>query len=449
MASKSDPKATGVLSHDAAREEHAYALGIQAVLWGYPLAEYLNTNYVATKSGASFLNYFRRFDALKTAADRYVVTPNNVSIDAYGAADLRKEPLVLSVPSLMKPRWYLVQVGDMFDELAYEVGGYKGAETGLFLVTGPDHAGPVPANMRQLKVRTHFAVIALRVFVQGDGDLPAALTVQRGFHMLPLSVFQAHGLKYPVPKTDPGPLQFVASAPEALRKFDQIGAGMKMFLSLNEDHANPLVTSFRPIGLSVANGFDWNALDDPTRRGLARAAIAAEQIIEDAYLYSAEVVDGWRYTMSGGRAGNDLPVRAALVKYVLGANLAEQALYPNTRVDDAGQPLSGTNRYVLHFDKATVPPVSFFWNLSMYDDKALFIENPQKRYSIGSTTDGLKADADGSIDIYIQHDDPGADKQSNWLPAPADGFNLTMRLYGAQPNILDGSYRLPAVRKVS
>ena len=85
----------------------------------------------------------------------------------------------------------------------------------------------------------------------------------------------------------------------------------------------------------------------------------------------------------------------------------------------------------------------------MYDDKALFIENPLKRYSIGSTTDGLRKRADGSIDIYIQHDDPGGEKQSNWLPAPEGDFNLTMRLYGAQSSILDGSYRLPGVREAS
>jgi len=341
-------KATGAPTRERAREEHAYALRIQAALWGYPLVEYLNTNYAAMKSGASYLNYLRRFDSPKTAADRYVVTPNNMSIDGYGAADLRKEPIVLSVPSLQTPRWYLVQVGDMFDELAYDVAGYKGPETGLFLVTGPDYAGPIPANMRQLKVRTQFAVVALRIFVQGDADLPAALEVQRGFHMLPLSVFQASGLKYIVPKTDPSPLLspllFVPSAPEPIHRFEQIGAGMKVFLSNNDDYANPLVMSFRPIGLSVANGFDWKALDEATNRGLARAATAADQIIEDAYLSSAEVVNGWRYTMSAGCAGNDFPLRATLAKYVLGANIAEQSLYPNTRVDDAGQPLSGGYR---------------------------------------------------------------------------------------------------------
>ena len=84
----------------------------------------------------------------------------------------------------------------------------------------------------------------------------------------------------------------------------------------------------------------------------------------------------------------------------------------------------------------------------MYDAKGLFIKNDFKRYSIGSTTDGLKKNPDGSIAIYIQKDDPGPDKQSNWLPAPAGNFNLTMRLYGPETSVLDGSYRLPAVRRI-
>ena len=102
---------------------------------------------------------------------------------------------------------------------------------------------------------------------------------------------------------------------------------------------------------------------------------------------------------------------------------------------------------MLRFENDQIPPVSVFCNLAMYDDKEFFIENDFKRYTIGSTTDGLKTEADGSITIYIQHENPGEAKQSNWLPAPADTFNLTMRLYGAESSILDGSYRLPAVTR--
>lgn len=177
---------------------------------------------------------------------------------------------------------------------------------------------------------------------------------------------------------------------------------MKTFLSPSDDFADPDVGAAHQIGLSVANGFEWQKLDEPTKRGLARAAVAADAIIADTYANAAEIVNGWRYTMGGGRAGFNYPVRAAFSANLTGANVPEEILYPNTRVDDKGEPLSAANKYVLHFDKDKTPPVSVFWNMSMYDDKEFFIENDFKRYSIGSTTDGLKKNVDGSIDIYIQ-----------------------------------------------
>ena len=430
---------------DQIREEHAYAVGVQAALWGRPFPEYLHSIYEGVKAGAAYFNYLHKFSALKTAADRYVNTPNNVSIDAYGNADLGTEPVVISVAALREPRWYIVQIGDMFDEIVYNIGGSRGPEPGLFCLTGPDYHGPIPATMKEIKVRTKLAVVANRVFVNGEADIPAARVVQAGIHMLPLSVFQRQGLKYEIPKNDPSSLAFVPAAPEPLRLFEHIGFGMTRFLATSDDYADPMVASFHRIGLSVAKGFEWHGLDDATTRGLTRGAVAAEQINEDAYANSAEIVNGWRYSMGGGRAGYDLALRAAFATHLLGANVPEQLFYPNVRVDAQNRPLTGSNKYVLRFEKDKIPPVSVFWNMSMYDDKEFFIENDFKRYSIGSTTDGLKTDADGSITIYIRHENPGADKQSNWLPAPAEGFNLTMRLYGAESPILDGSYRLPPV----
>jgi hypothetical protein len=76
----------------------------------------------------------------------------------------------------------------------------------------------------------------------------------------------------------------------------------------------------------------------------------------------------------------------------------------------------------------------------------LFVENEFGRYSLGSTTDGLKKDPDGSLTILIQTERPS--DTSNWLPAPAGNFNLTMRFYGPETPILDGSYRLPAVKRM-
>jgi hypothetical protein len=437
------------MSADQAREEKAYAAGIQTVLWGRPFVDNVNTLSAGLKAGAVGLNYFRKFSDLKTAADKFVNTPNNVSIDAYAAGDLSAEPLVVSVPVLTENRWYIVQIGDYYDQIVYNIGGRKGPESGLFVLTGPDYHGSIPAGVKEIKVRTELAVVANRIFVNGEADLPKARAAQQGFALLPLSVFQKQGLRFEAPKQyEYARFVFSPASPEPLRVFEKIGFGMKTFLSPSDDFANPDVGAAHQIGLSVARGFEWQTLDEPTKRGLARAAVAAQAIIDDTYANAAEIVNGWRYTMGGGRAGFDYALRAAFSANLTGANVPEEILYPNTRVDDKGEPLSGAHTYVLHFDKGKTPPVSVFWNMSMYDDREFFIENDFKRYSIGSTTDGLKTSADGSIDIYIQKDNPGPDKQANWLPAPAGSFNLTMRLYGAQTPILDGSYRLPAVRRV-
>jgi hypothetical protein len=105
----------------------------------------------------------------------------------------------------------------------------------------------------------------------------------------------------------------------------------------------------------------------------------------------------------------------------------------------------------MHFPKGQLPPVRGFWSLTMYDSKYFFVENPINRYSISQRQD-LKANPDGSVDLYIQNESPGPDKESNWLPAPKDAFQLMLRLYWPNekdPSILDGSWKIPGVKKVS
>jgi hypothetical protein len=105
--------------------------------------------------------------------------------------------------------------------------------------------------------------------------------------------------------------------------------------------------------------------------------------------------------MSGGRAGYDFALHAALAKNQLGAKLSDQVMHPNTAVDDKGEPLTGVQKYVLHFAKDQLPPLSVFWNLAMYDQDNFFIENDFGGYSIGSTTDGLKSSRHFSLLLAI------------------------------------------------
>jgi hypothetical protein len=102
---------------------------------------------------------------------------------------------------------------------------------------------------------------------------------------------------------------------------------------------------------------------------------------------------------------------------------------------------------VLHFDKGQIPPVRAFWSLTMYNEEQFFAANPQNRYAIGDR-DALKYNPDGSLDIYIQRESPGKDKESNWLPAPASGtFTMNLRLYWPKQEVLVGSWSPPGVAR--
>lgn len=237
-------------------------------------------------------------------------------------------------------------------------------------------------------------------------------------------------------------------APAALRAFDHLGQAMRWMLPVSADTTDPLVTAFHQLGLSVARGFDSRAIDADTSAGLARAAVTAEQIIDARWANLGDTINGWRYYLAGGRAGHDFALRAALAKGALGSQLASEVLYPNCAVDAAGDPLSGAHAYRLHFPGGQLPPVAVLWNLAMYDQDMLFVENDVGRYTIGSTTDGLTAEGDGSLTLHIQRDRPSDNAAAaNWLPAPDGPFNLTLRFYGPASSVLDGSYRLPAVSR--
>jgi hypothetical protein len=438
--------ATATMTSEKAREENAYSLGIQACLWGTPLLEYGHTAPRTLQVGGVYINDLRKFADLKTAKDRFIVTPNNVTIDAYGHIDVTREPLVVFVPKLSAPRWYIVQIGDMFDEIIHNVGGIKGEQPGVYIITGPDFAGQIPGDMIQVKSRTRQSALGVRIFVNGVADLPNACEAQSGFQAMPLSAYLQYGLAWKRPAERPSLAAYPGTAPEDIRPFDELGHWMQIQLPVSADSDDTLVASFHQIGLSASKGFEWQGLDDPTRRGLARALKTAEQIIDHKWQSAGETTNGWKYTFAGGRAGYDPGLRAALAKYELGAQLSDQVIYPNTSVDDKGQPLNGSNKYVLHFEAGKLPPVIVFWNMAMYASDMLFVENDFGRYSFGSTTDGMKKGKDGSLTILIQHDKPA--DTSNWLPAPTGDFNLTMRLYGPETSVLDGSYRLPAVRSV-
>ncbi|MDX1373040.1 MAG: DUF1214 domain-containing protein, partial [Nitrososphaeraceae archaeon] len=126
----------------------------------------------------------------------------------------------------------------------------------------------------------------------------------------------------------------------------------------------------------------------------------------------------------------------------------QEALYPLSQTDSLGNPYNGTNNYVIHFPPGQTPPVDGFWSVTMYNQEKYFYDNPLNRYSVGQYTEGMNSNEDGSIDIYIQNQNPGSDKESNWLPSPADGFYMVLRMYLPAEQVLNGTWTPPPVQLV-
>jgi hypothetical protein len=164
-----------------------------------------------------------------------------------------------------------------------------------------------------------------------------------------------------------------------------------------------------------------------------------------------KILNGWALNPPHmGDFGDDYLYRAYVALTGLGGVVPEEAIYlPKIRAKD-DPPLSGQNRYLLHFSKDNLPPVAAFWSLSMYevapDRRQYFTRNPIDRFSIGNLTDGLKYQPDGSLDIYIQHQSPGLDRESNWLPAPEGRFSMIIRAFQPDQSIICGDYGFPEIR---
>jgi hypothetical protein len=210
----------------------------------------------------------------------------------------------------------------------------------------------------------------------------------------------------------------------------------------------PIIAQLKRIGIVPGKNLVLAQLDPDVQQALKAAPAAGLKAMKDKVPTLALVANGWEMnTTTMGVYGTYYLKRAIVAALGLGANLPEDAIYPMLLVDSTGKPLTGEGSYVVHFEKGKLPPVDAFWSITMYDADGFQVANELNRFAIGDR-DKLKFNADGSLDIYIQHTDPGAEKQSNWLPSPASGeLGVTMRLYAPQTVALDGAWTPPPVAK--
>jgi hypothetical protein len=440
-------------------EDEAAKIAEDAYVYGYPLVLMDLTRQVLTavpkvdeKRHKAPVNQICHVQEFLTPADTDVVSPNADTLYSVAWLDLSREPMVLSVPEMGK-RYYVMQMLDAWTNVFASPGTRTtGSGKGDFAVVGPNWKGKLPDGVKELKSPTNLVWIIGRTQTNGKDDYAAVHAIQKQYRLTPLG---ARGKEYAPPDNVPvekgvdvktPPVEQVAKM-DAATFFARLNTLMKDNPPAGGD--DDALKRFASIGVAPGKPFDLTKLDAAAAKGVEKGILAArEKIVADAKKPHGKKVNNWSVMIDKmGRYGTDYAFRSVIAKIALGANVPEDAIYPRATADGEGKALSGANRYVIRFPKGQLPPVGAFWSVTMYNSKQFFVENAIDRYAIGDR-DKLKFDDDGSLTLYIQHDSPGKDRESNWLPAPADEFNLIMRLFWPKKEVLDGTWKPPAVERV-
>ncbi len=436
-------------------EAEAVKLVAEAYVYGYPLVLMDASRQVMTAvpkptTRAAPINQFNDSKEFPDATFTNVVSPNADTLYSFSWLDLSKEPLVLSLPDT-GDRYYLMQMLDGWTNVFASPGTRTtGNRKGDYAIVGPRFNGTLPNGVEEIKSPTSLVWIIGRTQTNGKSDFAAVRALKAQYKLTPLS---AWGRDYTPPAEVPVGPNAVAKMPpvERVAKMDAAAffARLTDLLSDNPPAAadKAMVAKLAKIGIVPGALFDTAKLEPTVARELERGAVAGrDSILAEARKPQGKVVNGWDMIMNIGRYGTNYPFRAVVALVGLGANLPDDAIYPRAIVDSEGNPLSGASRYTIHFPKGQFPPVGAFWSITMYNAKQFFVDNPINRYAIGDR-DKLKFNEDGSLTLYVQNESPGKGRESNWLPAPTDSFNLFMRLYWPKQAILDGTWKPPAVER--
>ncbi|CAM5254062.1 DUF1254 domain-containing protein [Streptomyces narbonensis] len=439
-------------------DESMEKLATEAWLYGYPLVTAAvtkgNMTAVPARDDARRKAPVNQFCYMRTTPDSSfteVVSPNADTLYSSAWLDLSDQPLVLTLPEF-DDRFWMVPILDAWSNVCAVVGRRRnGPSAGPFLIAGPAWSGTVPDGLTLLKSPTAVNWIIARYATSGPSDFPAVNRLQDATRLIPLSQWTGDPDDYSPPTDVPVP----AGADTTTAPVDRVHAlsGRDYFALLNRMMVdNPPDPGDAPFlgGLAKLGIAPGASLDDLSAEELAVLDAAARRGPEalDELLARAEAAktSGWAVHRGLGDYGTDYAKRAVITRFGYGANLDADALYPHATTDAEGRPLDGAHAYVLHFEAGKTPPVDGFWSLTMMNERQLFADNPLNRYAIGDRS-GMRTNPDGSLDIHVQHDSPGPERESNWLPAPAGSFNVFLRLYWPQQPALTGDWTPPAFQR--
>ena len=329
---------------------------------------------------------------------------------------MRSEPWVLIQPPADGDRFYSSVWGDLYAHIiGYPGSTNEGQKGGTYLLAPTSWKGAKPEGVdRVIYGETTILGTLTRTAVFGTRDLPNMEKIQHGYQLMPLSAF----LKQPAPSAAPKvdwPTWNEANMTNA--EFFKLTNFLMQFVVPNEMD-KPIYERMAKLGIGPKGGYDpakfspeiLAAINQGIADGHKEIVDGAKVAADSSKFYGTREFMGTRYLdrAIGVEVGGIIP------------NVPKQAFYGQWTKDATGADMDGSkSKYTFKFPKGQLPPIRFFWSLTMYDLKTrLLVDNPINRYSIGDRTEGLKKNEDGSLTIYVQKDSPGKDKESNWLPAP-------------------------------
>jgi hypothetical protein len=424
-------------------------LSYEAFVYFYPLVTMDVTRLQAVNSpigstpGSGPPNRFSHMRAFPTADFRAVVRPNFDTLYSSAWLDLTAGPVKLTAPDTDE-RYYMLPCIDMWTDV-FANPGKRTTGTGAaeWVIVGPGHAGDLPTGVPVINAPTPYVWIIGRTQTNGVADYPAVHAVQDGYAITFLG-------SEPEPVVDPDydvttePLTAV-NGMAALDYF----AYAATLLSASPPHASDFsqLARIALLGIEPGKPFDGGRFSDSDAAELEAGKADALAAMLASLPTLGTSVNGWTVmTDNIGVYGNSYFKRAVVTLIGLGANPPEDAVYPLLNVDADGDPTTGNHDYVIHFCAGELPPAYAFWSVTMYDAEGFQVANELDRFAIGDR-DALTFNADGSLDLYVQHANPGPEKESNWLPAPLGPLGVTMRLYAPKAEVLDGRWSPPLVRK--
>jgi hypothetical protein len=421
-------------------------------VYAYPLVLMDVTRRVATntdrpKGVTAPANTFAHLAEFPDASFTEVVRPNADTLYSSLWMDVTSEPLIIHVPD-SEGRYYLLPMLDMWTDV-FASPGARTSGTGeqTYAVVGPGWSGALPAGVQQLRCPTGNAWVIGRTQTNGAADYGNVRKFQAGLTATPLSLWGT-GAQAPAGHLDTDQDMSGPSGQVAAMTAPGFFATAATVMGTNPPHLNDtsMMQRARWLGFRPGTPFDLADASQAVRDAVEAAPAAASAQVAASIPRAGALINHWQMVNSPiGTYGTDYLKRALIAQLGLGANPVEDAIYPTAFTDGDGQAFDSSRRYVMRFRAGQTPPADAFWSITLYDQRQLFAANPISRFAIGDRDD-LSSNADGSLDIHICRESPGADLESNWLPAPASGpFTMNLRLYWPRPEALDGRWEPPAV----